>query len=109
MAAASAITVERDRQQFQGIFDTVWKVKGTLNVSSLVDAAGETNTVAVPGVALGDMVLGISASEDLVGVTVTGYVSAANVVSLRFQNESGSTFDGAATAQYKLVVARPAF
>jgi len=45
---------------------------------------------------LGDFVL-VSLGVDLAGITVTGYVSAANVVSVRIQNESGGTLDLAST------------
>lgn len=108
MAAATAVTVERGNKQFQGVFSEMWVVKGTLDAGSLVDGAGETDTIAVPGVALGDMVLGISLGVDAVGITVTGYVSAANVVSLRLQNESGSAPDLASTT-VKVLVGRPAW
>ena len=56
-------------------------------------------------VALGDMVIGASLGVDLVGLTVTGYVSAANTVKFRIQNESGSTADLASTT-LRLVVVR---
>lgn len=108
MAAATAITYERGAEQFGGIFSEVWLVKATLDAASLIDAAGETDTVAVPGVALGDIVLGVSFGVDLAGITVTAYVSAANVVTLRVQNESTATVDLASTT-IKLVIGRPAF
>lgn len=108
MAAASAITYERSPKQFPGVFSEMWLVKATLDAGSLVDAAGETDTIAVPGVALGDMVLGISFGVDLAGMTVTGYVSAANVVTIRIQNEAAATVDLASTT-IKVVVGRPAF
>jgi len=80
-------------------------VTATLDAGSLVDGAGETDTVAVPGVALGDMVLGISFAVDEAGMSVHAYVSAANVVSIRVQNESGSTVD-LASCKIRLVVGR---
>lgn len=105
MAAASSVVVERGNKQFQGMFSEMWKVTCTLDAGSLADAAGESDTIAVPGVALGDMVLGFSTGVDRAGITITGYVSAANVVTLRVQNESGGTVDLASTT-VKLVVAR---
>jgi hypothetical protein len=87
------------------MFSDTWVVTATLDAGSLVDAAGETDTVAVPGVALGDMVLGCSFAVDEVGMSVTAYVSAAGVVSLRVQNESGSTVDLAST-KIRIVVGR---
>lgn len=108
MAAATAVVVSQGRRQFSGVFTELFLVSATLDAGNLIDAAGETDTIAVPGVALGDIVCGVSLDKDLVGVTVTAYVSAANVVSLRIQNESGSTLD-LASATVKVIVGRPAF
>ena len=72
---------------------------------SLVDGAGETDDITIPGVALGDMVLGASLGVDLAGLIVSGYVSAADTVKFRIQNESGSTVD-LASSTLRLVVAR---
>jgi hypothetical protein len=105
MAAATSVTSRRGNDQFRGIFSDTWVVTATLDAGSLVDAAGETDTVAVPGVALGDMVLGCSFAVDEAGLTVTGYVSAAGVVSLRVQNETGGTVDLAST-KIRIVVGR---
>ena len=105
MAAATSVTSRRGNDQFRGMFSDTWVVTATLDAGSLADAAGETDTVAVPGVALGDMVLGVSFAVSEAGLTVTGYVSAADVVSLRVQNESGSTVDLAST-KIRVVVGR---
>ena len=105
MATASAVVSRRGTDQFRGLFSDTWAVTCTLNAGSLVDGAGETDDVTVAGVALGDMVIGASLGVDLVGLTVTGYVSAANTVKFRIQNESGSTVD-LASATMKIVVVR---
>ena len=105
MATASSVTSRRGNDQFRGIFSDTWVVKATLDAGSLVDGAGETDDITIPGVALGDMVIGVSLGVDLVGLTVTGYVSAANTVKFRIQNESGSTAD-LASATLRVVVAR---
>ena len=105
MAAATAITSRRGNDQFRGLFSDTWAVSATLNASSLADGAGETNTIAVPGVKLGDIVLNVSMGVDVSGITITPYVSAADVVSIRFQNESGGTLDLASTT-VKCVVVR---
>jgi hypothetical protein len=105
MASATSINARRGNDQFRGMFSDTWVVTATLDAGSLVDAAGETDTVAVPGVALGDMVLGCSFAVDEVGMSVTAYVSAAGVVSIRVQNESGSTVDLAST-KIRIVVGR---
>lgn len=65
----------------------------TFDPASLADGVGATTTVTVTGAALGDFVTGVSFSLDLQGITVTAWVSAANTVSVRFQNESGGTLD----------------
>lgn len=105
MAAASSVVTERGTKQFQGMFQEMWKVTCTLDAGSLTDGTGESDTITVPGVALGDMVLGVSFGVSAAGVTVTGYVSAADTVTLRVQNESGGTVDLASTT-VRLVVAR---
>ena len=105
MAAATAVTARRGTDQFRGLFSDTWSVVATLNASSLADTAGETNTIAVPGVALGDIVLNVSMGVDVSGISVTPYVSAAGVVSIRFQNESGGILDLASTT-IKCVVVR---
>ena len=106
MATATSVTVRQSNDQFRGIFNETWVVKATLNAGSLADGAGETDDITVPGVALGDMVLGASLGVDLVGLTVTGYVSAANTVKFRIQNESTATVD-LASATLKIVIGRP--
>jgi hypothetical protein len=105
MAAATAVTTRQGNDQFRGLFSDTWSVSCTLDVGSLIDGAGETETIAVPGVALGDAVLGFSFGIDKAGVVCHAYVSAADVVTLRVQNESGSTVDLASTT-VKVVVGR---
>jgi hypothetical protein len=92
MAAATSVSATKggNRRQFQAVFSKVWGVKGTIDTSSLIDAAGETNTVTM---------------TVATGLTVTPYVSAAGVISLRVQNESAGTVD-LASAVFKFVVAR---
>lgn len=64
----------------------------TYDPPSLADGAGATTTVAAIGANVGDFAIA-SFSADLQGITVTAYVSAANVVTVRFQNESGGVID----------------
>lgn len=60
--------------------------------ASIADGAGVTTTVTVTGAALGDNARA-TFSLDLQGITLTAWVSAANTVSVRFQNESGAAVD----------------
>lgn len=59
---------------------------------NLADGAGVTTTVALVGAALGDYAEA-SFSLDLQGIMVTAWVSAADVISIRFQNETGGALD----------------
>jgi hypothetical protein len=64
----------------------------TYDPPNLIDGAGNTTTVTVNGAALGDYAEA-SFSLDLQGITTTAWVSAADTVSVRFQNETGGTID----------------
>ncbi len=105
MAAATSVVVERGTKQFQGMISEIWKATGTLNADLLYDGAGTSDTITVPGVALGDIVIGFSFGVSLAGVTATAYVSAADTVTIRIQNESAGTVDLASTT-VRVVVGR---
>jgi len=96
------------RLSFEGAFSKLLGVSATLDVGSLIDAAGDTAAIDCTGAALGDMVLGISCSLDLQDITVTGYVSATDVVELRFQNEGAATVD-LSSLTVKVLVGTPRF
>lgn len=64
----------------------------TYDPTSLADGAGVTTTVTCTGAALGNFSEG-SFDNDLQGVTFTTWVSSANTVSARFQNETGAPVD----------------
>jgi hypothetical protein len=63
----------------------------TYNPANLADGAGTTTTVAATGAQTGQFVAAFS--NPLQGITVTAWVSARDVVSVRFQNESGGAID----------------
>jgi hypothetical protein len=105
MAAATAITARQGNDQFRGVFSDTWEVVCTLNSASVADQAAGTDTVAVPGVVLGDMVLGLSAGVSEAGLVRRAYVSAANTVTIATTNTTGAAVDLAATT-IKLVIAR---
>ena len=73
MATATAVVTRRGNDQFRGLFSDTWAVTCTLDAGSLVDGAGETDDVTVPGVALGDMVIG--ASLGVTDLTVKGDIA----------------------------------
>jgi len=105
MAAATAITARQGNDSFRGVFSDTWEVVCTLNSASVADQAAGTDTVAVPGVVLGDMVLGLSAGVSEAGLVRRAYVSAANTVTIATTNTTGAAVDLAATT-IKLVIAR---
>ena len=64
----------------------------TYNPPSFNDGDGATTTVTVTGAALGDFAEA-SFSNSLQGIMMTAFVSAADTVSVRFQNETGGVLD----------------
>lgn len=108
MANATAVVSKRGREQFQGLFTDFWAVKATINADSLTTGTNDTDTVTVPGVALGDIVLGVSLGVDLAGLQVTAYVSGSNTVTVIFNNITAGTVNLAETS-IKFMVGRPVF
>ena len=74
----------------------------TIDPSSLVDAAGQTQQVTgCTGVVLGKtLILGVVNPIDLQDITVTAYVQANGVIEFRFQNEGAATVDLASAVWY---------
>ena len=109
--------VKRGRKQFQGFFASdMWTVKATWADQDAIDANDTlTVTMAVPGVELGDMVVGVSCSVDLLdgggdGAVLTAAVTAADVVSLYLQADKGEfAADALNAGVIKVLVARPAW
>ena len=108
MASATAVVSKRDQASFRGIFNDTWSVSATLDSASVASGAtgAATDTITVPGVALGDMVIGMSLGVSEAGVVRRAYVSAANTVTVATDNLTGSSVDLASTT-IKLVIARP--
>lgn len=71
-----------------------------------VSSGGQTGTtIAVPGAAFGDFVH-VSLSISAAGMQVTGYISAADVVTLIYQNTSGGSIDLASHTVYVRLMKR---
>lgn|SRR5574341_210650 len=110
--AVSSIVIDRGNKQYQGAFSEMWFVKATVDPASV--AAGTTtdtiveDDIAVPGVVLGDMVLGWSAGVDVVGLQVSVYVTAADVVTIQYANGTGGAID-LVSSIWKFVIGRPVF
>jgi len=105
MASATAVVSSRDNDSFRGLFSDTWTVTCTLDSASVADQAAGTDTVTVAGVALGDMVIGMSAGVDEAGLVRRAYVSAANTVTIATTNTTGGAVNLASTT-VKLVIAR---
>ena len=105
MAAATAVVSRRGNDQFRGIFSDTWAVTATLDSASVADQAAGTDTVTVSGVALGDVVMAMSANVDEAGLVRRAYVSAANTVTIATTNTTGAAVNLASTT-VKLVIAR---
>ena len=105
MAAATAVVSRRGNDQFRGIFSDTWAVTCTLDTAEIADQATGTDTVTVPGVALGDMVIGLSTGVSEGGLVRRAYVSAANTVTIASTNTTGGAVNLASTT-IKLVIAR---
>ena len=106
--AASSVTVSRGKQQFQGLFSELWTAKGTIDFGSVADGDEAVDTIAVPGVVVGDIVLGTSSSVDVADLGLTAQVTAANEVTVQIWNNTGAGVD-LASAVFKVVVGRPNF
>lgn len=104
-----AITVERGTKQFQGAFSDMWLVKNTaLDFANAATGSGTFASVdiAVPGVAIGDIVIGIAVGVDTVDAVIGGAVTAADVVTLTLLNNSAGAIDLASTTG-RFIVGRP--
>ena len=107
MAAATAVVSRRGNDQFRGLFSDTWLVTATLDSASVASGAAgaATDTVTVAGVALGDMVLGMSVGVSEAGLVRRAYVSAANTVTIVTYNPTGSSVDLASTT-LQLIIGR---
>jgi hypothetical protein len=110
-AAGTASTIYRGRNQFQGLWNDMFAVTITsANPSSVAAGAEDTQTYTIAGLALGDMVLGISFSLDVtINADIQASVSAANTLTIRISNLNGSTALDLAAGDFKVLIARPSF
>jgi hypothetical protein len=106
--AASSVVVKEGREQFGGVFSKVWAAKGTINFAEVADGDEAVDTIAVPGVALGDVVIAISASIDVEDLTLVAAVTASNEVTVQVLNNTGGAIN-LASAVYKVIVGRTIF
>jgi len=110
---ANAITVgtiSRGRETFQGLFTDFWTVNATAAFDTNIAAdAGEEFALAVPGVALGDMVMGVApggADPEPNVFTYGAQVTAAGVVSIKVMAAAADT---PLPTSFKVMVGRPSW
>ena len=86
----------------------MWDVKETVDFGDAATGSGTFASVdvTVPGVALGDMVLGIAAGVDTVDAVIGGAVTAANTVTLTLLNNTAGAVNLASTT-VRFLVGRP--
>ncbi len=109
------IVVNGNPMQFRALYDRVFTVKAVISDQDAV-AAGDTVSFAltVPGVALGDMVIGLSIDHAMSDGTdqaiLTATVTAANTVTVRVNADVGEfAVDTLNGKTVKILVARPNF
>ena len=106
MAAATAVVSRRGNDQFRGLFTDTWDVACTLDTALIATTATTTDTVTVPGVVLGDMVLGMSVGVSEAGLVRRAYVSAANTVTIVTYNPTAGSVNLDSTT-LQLIIGRP--
>ena len=107
----------RGREQFQGAFHSdMWKVKATIaDQDAIADGDTVSVTITVPGVALGDMVIGQSLSVRQWDGTdayalIQASVSAANTVEVQiYANTAAFAADALNSGVLRLLIGRPAW
>jgi len=105
MASATAVVSRRGNDQFRGLFSDTWDVACTLDSASIATTATATDTVTVPGVVLGDMVLGMSIDVSEAGLVRRAYVSAADTVTIVTYNPTAGSINLDSTTM-QLVIGR---
>ncbi len=101
------------RGQFTGFFERMWTVKATISDQDSISATDTmTLSLTVPGVALGDVCVGWSITNDLSDGTdqciMSCVVSAADTVVVRFTADVGAyAVDDLNNAVVRILIGRP--
>lgn len=80
-----------------GAFKGTFYGSGTVDFASVADGDEAAADITVAGVALGDIVTGVSLGVDVVDATVTANVTAADTVTVVLANNTGGAVDLAST------------
>lgn len=107
---ATVVSVKQGTEQFRGVFNEMWQLTLTVDPASIAAGAEDTGSFTVPGLAVGDMVLGVGPGVNLTAdAEVLAYVSAANTLIIRISNLNASTALDLASSTWKVIIGRPAF
>ncbi len=106
--AMTAVSARIGANAINDSFLKVFDAFGTWDAASAATGAAVNDTLALPGVILGDIVLGVSCSVAVPnGAALVADVTAADVVTVKLINNSGGAVD-LAGATYRVVVVRMA-
>ncbi len=117
MANTFTVTkTEQGNKQFQGMFSEMWGVTGSVgDQDAIADDVSVDVSLTVPGVALGDMVIGVcfnkSQADANASLNVSAFVSAANTVVMKLINidDAADAYDAdtLTNGTFKILVGRP--
>lgn len=110
--AGTASVVLNGRQQSQALWSEVYAISITgANPASIAAGAEDTQSYTIPGLALGDVVLGFSFSYSQGGTSsITASVSATDTLVVRISNlHDSNALDFGSGLTIKVLVARPAW
>ena len=106
-------STRKGKRQFQGIFKEMYTVKATISDQDAIALTAVTEfDCTVAGLALGDMVVGVSSTVDLNDgsneALMNAYVSAANTVTVQVMaDEAEFAADALNGAVVKILIGRP--
>jgi len=103
--AMSSVSIRSAANALEDHFSKIYSASGVWDAGSIADGDEAVDTIALTGVALGDIVLGVSCSIDVADAALTAAVTAANEVTVQLLNNTGSAVD-LDSATYRVVVGR---
>ena len=118
--AMSSVAIRSGANSINDHFSKIYSASGVWDAGSIADGDEAVDTIALTGVALGDIVLGVSCSIDVADAALTAAVTAAalsapaaqpaavtaaNEVTVQLLNNTGSAVD-LDSATYRVVVGR---
>jgi hypothetical protein len=108
MAVSNTATSRTGPQQLANRYSDMWQVTATVDPASVATQVTGTDTITVPGVALGDHVVAFAFGVSEGNMTIRAYVSATDTVTLLYTNNTAGAID-IATSTFKCLVGRPAW